>query len=379
MKNAILLLMLGFFLTSCETEVEVNAPYDDIPVVYGLLDASDSVHYIKINKTFLGLGNANDMAAIRDSSEFQTIRASVKKVNQFDDSKFDREYLLEAVEITNRDEGLFYAPNQTVYRFLEPNLSVDHKYRLDIDIDNGRKTASAVTDLISPDDVFRNFRYRIETAFWSSIKDNGMRFASSDTILQGYKLSVFPPKNSKQVQLTFVFLYNDVVRSGGGERIIEQSFQINLGSKVVNNPDNPDKAEFELSALNFFEFVNSRIPSAEETPNLVKRVPLGCDFIVTAAEEELHYYMEVNTPSGDLNQEKPEYTNIEGGIGIFSSRLRTLFTQSQDIPYITLNDETIQELVDGILTERFGMNIGEQAWCHSNLPSSNPKSCNYVP
>lgn len=367
------------FLVSCETEVQVNAPFDDIPVVYGLLDITDTIHYIKVNKTFLGEGDANLMATIRDSSEYEDIKVTVKRVNQFDGNKFDREYLLEEVEVTNKEEGLFYGPEQTVFAFEESALSAENKYLLEIDIDNGRKIITSETDLISPDNVFRDFRYRLETAFWSSVKDNGLRFANSDTILQGYELSVFPPTNSKRVQLTFVFLYNDVLNIGGSEIIDNKAITINLGSKVVRKPEQPEKAEFDLGALTFFEFVNSIIPSADETANLVKRVPVGCDFIVTAAEEELHYYMEVNTPSGDLNQEKPEYTNIEGGVGIFSSRLKADFTTNSEIPFVTLNDETIQELVDGILTEQFGLALGEQGWCHSNLPSSNPQSCNYVP
>lgn len=373
-----LLIIIGFssLFAACETEVDVNAPYEDIPVVYGLLDITDSVHYIKVNKTYLGEGDANLMAGVRDSSEYADMNVIVKKINQYDASKFDVEYALEEVEVTTKEEGLFYYPNQTVYRFIEPNLSSDHRYSLEIDIDNGRKTVSSITDLISPDNVFRDFRYRVETAFWSSIKDNGMRFASSDTILEGYELSIFPPTNSKRIQLTFVFLYEERLVGGG---LRPKSFEINLGSKTISDPQDPKKADFLLSGQTFFEFINSKIPTLAESPDVEKRVPVGCDFIVTAAEEELHYYMEVNTPSGDLNQEKPEYTNIDGGIGIFSSRLKTQFTTDQDIPYITLNDETIQELVDGILTEKIGLQIGEQGWCHSNLPSSNPQSCNYVP
>ncbi len=379
MRNYLLfLILISLGLSACETEVEVNAPYDDVPVVYGLLDATDSIHYIKINKTFLGEGNANDMAAVRDSSEYSDIEVRVQKVNQFDPQRIDQEYLLEEVEITNKEEGLFYNPNHTIYRMVEAKLSSDHRYRLEIDIDNGRKQVRSETDLISPDNVFRDFRYRVETAFWSSIKDNGLRFASSDTILEGYEFSVFPPTNSKRVQLTFVFHYENIFPGNtSGNRVEPKSIQINLGSKTINNPEQPKKADFNLAALTFFEFLSSQIPTKDETPNLIKRVPVGCDFIVTAAEEELHYYMAVNTPSGDLNQEKPEYTNIEGGIGIFSSRLRTQFTTNQFIPIVTLNDETLQELVDGILTEPFGLKIGEQGWCHSNLGDTDPQSCWY--
>ena len=57
-------------LSSCETEIETNAPWKDFTVVYGILDPHDSVQYLKIVKGFLGEGNALVYAAEPDCSYY---------------------------------------------------------------------------------------------------------------------------------------------------------------------------------------------------------------------------------------------------------------------------------------------------------------------
>ena len=60
----------------CETEVDLNAPYKNTTVIFGLLDPDfngdnqisvQDTQWIKINRTFLGEGDNNLYAAIRDS------------------------------------------------------------------------------------------------------------------------------------------------------------------------------------------------------------------------------------------------------------------------------------------------------------------------
>ena len=46
--------------------------FKETAVVYGLLDQSDSVHYVKINRAFIGPGNSLEFAQIPDSNYFET-------------------------------------------------------------------------------------------------------------------------------------------------------------------------------------------------------------------------------------------------------------------------------------------------------------------
>ena len=76
-RRTIALLILPAVFAACSTELEVSAPYKDITVVYGVLStrATDGVsdetrHYVKINKAFLGEGDALVYAQIPDSTEY---------------------------------------------------------------------------------------------------------------------------------------------------------------------------------------------------------------------------------------------------------------------------------------------------------------------
>ena len=54
----------------CSTEVDLTAPYDSIPVVYGLLELQADTQWVKINRTWLGEGNQLLAAQVADSSEY---------------------------------------------------------------------------------------------------------------------------------------------------------------------------------------------------------------------------------------------------------------------------------------------------------------------
>ena len=51
-------------------EVDLTAPYDSIPVVYGLLELQADTQWVKINRTWLGEGNQLLAAQVADSSEY---------------------------------------------------------------------------------------------------------------------------------------------------------------------------------------------------------------------------------------------------------------------------------------------------------------------
>ena len=64
--------LLGF--NACSTDVELYADYKDIPVIYGLLDASQDTNYVRINRAFSGSNdhhiNAHEVALVEDSSNY---------------------------------------------------------------------------------------------------------------------------------------------------------------------------------------------------------------------------------------------------------------------------------------------------------------------
>jgi hypothetical protein len=70
MKRTAITFGLAATLCGCSSELDINAPYKDITIVYGLLDSRDPIQFIKVNKAFLGEGDAYVFAQIPDSNEW---------------------------------------------------------------------------------------------------------------------------------------------------------------------------------------------------------------------------------------------------------------------------------------------------------------------
>ena len=73
-KSALALLAgFTFLVTSCDNEIELNAPYQEIGVIYGLINPAEDTLRVRIQKAFLGEGNANVMAQVTDSTYYPDI------------------------------------------------------------------------------------------------------------------------------------------------------------------------------------------------------------------------------------------------------------------------------------------------------------------
>ncbi len=64
-------------ISSCETEFSLNGDYEIIPVVFGLLDHTETTHMVKITKAYLGDGDNLLYAQIPDSSYFNSVEAII--------------------------------------------------------------------------------------------------------------------------------------------------------------------------------------------------------------------------------------------------------------------------------------------------------------
>ena len=65
--------LLGILLfNSCKNDLKIIAPYKEIPQVHAILTPQDPMQMIRINKIFLGEGDANLMAQVPDSINYKT-------------------------------------------------------------------------------------------------------------------------------------------------------------------------------------------------------------------------------------------------------------------------------------------------------------------
>src|SRR5688572_28707683 len=70
MKKLLGLAGIVFLFSMCSTEIDLLDDWEETTVVYGLIDQSQPVQYIRIQKAFLGPENAYAMAQQYDSINY---------------------------------------------------------------------------------------------------------------------------------------------------------------------------------------------------------------------------------------------------------------------------------------------------------------------
>src|SRR5579872_6243382 len=114
MKKIISFCIIAILLLACNNKLNILLPYKDITVVYGLLDQSDSVHYIRINKAFEGNGNAQVMAQQYDSINYPPGTLSVS-LQDYNNGTLVRTIKLDTTYSIPVSPGVFSYPKQVEY------------------------------------------------------------------------------------------------------------------------------------------------------------------------------------------------------------------------------------------------------------------------
>lgn len=312
-----LLFAVAISLNSCDTRVNLYADYKDIPIVYGLLDATQDTNYVKIVRAFSNNNenpiSAKDIALIADSSNYPgQLDARLIELNKTFGNHYEptgRVIVLDTMTLHHKDSGAFYYPNQKVYftreRLKTNSGSHDYKYRLQIL--KGDDTITSVTGMVGGD------RFKINN---SSIG--------------------FDPNSTEANKFTFIEAQNAFAYSA--------RMRFEYTEKLPGHPETPKSIEWPLGyfSVNDLELVEGYSDPGHNIYGMAYREnslftylrnAIGGDTLnatryigkfyitLTAGGSELYNYIEVNSPSGSISQNIPDYTNINGGFGIFSSRI----------------------------------------------------------
>jgi hypothetical protein len=352
-----LILFLALF-TNCSEEVNLNGDFKETAVVYGLLDHSDSLHFIKITRAFIGPGNALEIAQIPDSSYFDEVELTV---SEYIGGVFQRSWLLSDTIVTNKDvDGAFYAPEQKVYYFktlptvissmgvpgtvqtssnpLLTSLKPGATYKMNAKINNGAFEVNGETELVNG----------LSTS--ASSQNFTFKFADDPAEYISTGVGVSSTGNSFIVNAQLDVYINEHV----GTSFTTKSFNWQLGENDVQ-----PNTSIVFSALGktFYDLVKR---NATDDPTIDKRTFNGIAITITGGAEELYNYMVVNKPTSSLAQSKPTYTNLsvtndKRVVGIFSSRqtLRIFkpFYVSTAQAYIrAIDKKSTRELCQGPIT-----------------------------
>lgn len=323
--------LIAFLFTACETDIESNAEYQDITVVYGLLDQDSTAHYVKINKAFLGEGDANDLASNANNYSYNEGEIAVR-IDAFSSAGvFVKSYNL--TRTTNeipKDNGIFDSSTNVLYRFDEPNLDADNTYRLSVYHPALEKEVTAETTIPSGTDI-SSVGVLNTLDFY-----NGSSFTSEIFVM-------VPRSNVGRVKAELVFRYTDVYTTNDSTN---REIRINMGEEKATSLQG-NNLEFTMNGDVFFNAITSNVPA--NVPNLDYRRLSNCQVELTLAGVDLSTYMSVNAPE---NTSAVSFTNVDNGLGLFSSRTVDLKKSNrleiEDFGYdgrINLGDPTIKKIL----------------------------------
>lgn len=306
------LLTCGVMFNACSTDVELYADYKDIPVVYGLIDATLDTNFVRINRAFSSSNdqpiNANEVALIADSCNYpgkldaQIVEYKAGFGNQYIPT--GRVIALDTITIHHKDTGIFYAPHQKVYYTTESfNVNTaGTRYKYQLVVNKGNDTITSETGMVGGED------FRIAT-FQTS-------FISDPTDATG-KIAFTPADNAAFYDVKMFFNYKE--KHGATE--VSKQVKWDFGTKSIN------QLTYEYGTYVVTYSMNSLFNLLEEAiggdtiavTRYFDREPF--EIMIAAGGEELYNYIQINSQAGGLSQTIPDYTNIHGGYGVFSSRI----------------------------------------------------------
>lgn len=299
-KKYFALLFILALLAACSNKLDVNADWKDITVVYGLLNQNDSIHYLRITKAFLGPGDALKFAKIPDSSNYPN-KLDVR-LEEWDisggDSTLKHTYSFDTTSTAiNKDTGIFYYPYQKVY-YTPGKFNENYTYKLYIILPKTGKVITGRTVLIG--------RMTIKTP----------RSGNKAAILPqtNIPLDFLTSINGRRYQLVLRFNYTEYTTKDTAKIAKYVDWQ------VFNNVFSPDlTGGKDLQPYYLGDGLYSALKSKIPVDPTVTRHATSVDYILSVGSDDLNTYMNVTAPSTTIVQERPSYTDITNGIGLFTS------------------------------------------------------------
>lgn len=303
--------MISLIFTACETGIDIIHESESIPVVYCLLDPDDSIHYVRVQKTFTGAENALYMAKIPDSIYYSE---AIVKLESWENNYKIQTIFLKPTTEKIKDKGIFASNKHIIYKTTEKLLG--KKVSLSVDLPDSRKTVYSMIDLI-----------------------NTPHFTRPRTLTN--QIELFNFYNPFEIQFTGGGPYNEL-----GIRVYYSEFRNNIEEKKMveimkTRTMNPSASGFVyyLREENFFRPLSMAI-GKDTSVNYRKFKQI--DIVAYSACEEFLQFQELYQTTNDLYH--MPYSNIINGHGLLASR--TSFIKDGFV----LTRRSLDSLANGRLT-----------------------------
>ena len=339
-KLFIISLLITLVLPSCEEDFDLITEYKDQTIAYAFLKHQDpwgwptensDTNWIVVNKAFLGEAKVDDMADVSDSvnySNYDNIIVSLQRIETIDpkSNKIGNPIFLNYTT-HYKEEGIFAQDNNIVFYTTEMLMDLIH---------------AGTNPVPRPDD---NFFYKL------SIKKQGKEEVYATTkmirgIYLGVPMSNIPEHRKINMASAFpnykfivkfkvnadariykfrirTFYYEK--RTNGNIYLDYVDYEHPLIITKEKHPIDAQELEVAVAPLSYYATIERKLHNTDNVEWRIAKtqnktgLTESHSLLFTLGSQETYVYNQVTQPSDGIIQDKPSYTNITNGLGLFTS------------------------------------------------------------
>lgn len=306
MKFLTALFFVVVVITSCETQVDINGPWRETPVVMALIDYSLDTQIFRIQKTYQNEAGQKreDIAQIPDSLYIKNL--AVKIINNNDTSKhysFSRTFPM-------KDPGFFSNKDSSYWAAYIPKsfFSVYHSYTLLLTNTETGKTYTSVSNLVDTARINRPPNYTPHIIDLTTFTTPTFSLSVESTGFNSYIIDKY-----------FRLKYVEYPLNNPADSTIKY-VDFTTYSALKNTTSNAGiPVNSRIDKKGYLDYLTTKISKN----NQVFRAFRAVEIVISAANKDFSDMLLTNTPSTSVVPKGTQYTNITNGIGIFASRTNT--------------------------------------------------------
>ncbi len=330
MKKIFFISLILTALISCNKKEDFNiyAEKESTMIVYGLINPELDTNYLKITKSFTGDAVVGAQDYEMSNYDHKLYVALIPLSNTRDSILFDTTSVFKpyvkpmdsfaAHFYSGRNQLLYYAPKSS-------KLIAGHKYRLYI----RDKVNDTVRNVVTSE-ITMTSGYYISWPMSPSISFEGY----SDKTEIKWRLNNPSDAWAPYYEVTGYFYYTQQLP--GEEEITNEVLKwvIKKGKEDDFVSTYGEHHCFYRPNM-FYDVMAADENIKNNSPEGVKRWFGHFDLVISSVGQELYNYTLSNASTGAI-QDAPEYSNVEGGLGLVSSRF--MVTKHYDIATVTINN-----------------------------------------
>lgn len=283
-------------LVACDNELEVNADYENLTVLYCVLNPEAPDNFARVQRGYLGDAPAAESYDEPDSLYYDTSGIEVLiRQYEINGTTPEQEALMVYDESLPLDPGIFANERHYLYRVpASISLERDKEYEIVVIREDGSES-SARTGIAGEIDIDRP----IENPGPGRFFNGQIQF---DIDQGSARMIAFQP--------IIFFNYRELDLTTGDSTYKTEEIRLPTVERVSGT------VNVLFSSNDLTQALAGRI---EADPNII-RFFIDLDIEVWGAAEDLVTYYQLNEPSTGINQNRPEFVQVSNGTGLVSSR-----------------------------------------------------------